>query len=148
MLRDASLSLGEQGVLVDTAHCYELMRRCRAAIANSGTVTLELGLHKVPTVVVYRMAPLNAFVAKYLFRIRLPYYCIVNIVSEAPVYPELIHTDATVEHMAEAAYPLLEESTQRATCLADLETFRQRLRSEGSAHTIASALMELIDVET
>ncbi len=76
--------------LVPSQDTYALMRSSTFAIAKSGTVTLELALHQVPTVVTYGIAPLDLFIAKNILRISLPFYCIVNIVAEKEVFKELI----------------------------------------------------------
>ena len=73
----------------------DLMRRARAAIATSGTVTLELALHKVPTVVCYAIRPLDLWIAQKIFRINLPFYCIVNIIVASQVFPELFGPNLT-----------------------------------------------------
>lgn len=69
---------------------YELMQQAHLAIAKSGTVTLELALHCVPTVVTYGLSKLDLIIARDLLRIRLPFYCLVNIIANEEVFPELI----------------------------------------------------------
>jgi len=59
--------------LIPSCDTYTLMRSSYFAIAKSGTVTLELALHKVPTVVTYGIAPLDLFIAKNILRISLPF---------------------------------------------------------------------------
>jgi len=76
--------------LVGQEHSRCLMRGCRLAIATSGTVTLELAIHDTPTVVTYNLSLINLLLAKYIFRINLVNYCIVNIVCGEEVFPELI----------------------------------------------------------
>lgn len=86
--------------IVPKNYTYELMRDSHSAIAKSGTVTLELALHKRPTVVVYELTKLNWLIAKYLIRLRMPHYCIVNILSNKRVFPELIEKGFTRENLA------------------------------------------------
>ena len=74
---------------------YELMRKAKCAIATSGTVTLELALHSVPTVVNYAIRPLDLFIAQKIFKIDLPFYCIVNIILSKSVFPELFGPNLT-----------------------------------------------------
>jgi lipid-A-disaccharide synthase len=73
----------------DAGKNYEWMRSAKLAIATSGTVTLELALHGVPAVVTYAIRPLDLFLAQKIFRINLPFYCIVNIILSKRVFPEL-----------------------------------------------------------
>jgi lipid-A-disaccharide synthase len=78
---------------------YELMQHSSLSIAKSGTVTLELAFHKVPTVVVYAVSFLDRLIAYHLLRIRLPFYCLVNIIAGHEVFPELIGPHFTLENL-------------------------------------------------
>ena len=56
-------------VVVDPAEKWAAFRRARAALAASGTVTLELALAGIPTVAAYRMSPVEAFIVVWLLRL-------------------------------------------------------------------------------
>jgi lipid-A-disaccharide synthase len=86
-----------------------LMKRASFALAKSGTVTLELALHGVPTIVTYGISPFDLFVAKYLLRIRLPYYCLVNIIAQKEVFPELIGPALTEENLYNSAQKIIRD---------------------------------------
>src|SRR3712207_6943693 len=58
---------------------------------RSGTVTLELALLDVPTVVVYKTSAFNYFIAKYLLKVG--YISLPNISLQEEVFPELIQKD-------------------------------------------------------
>ena len=76
--------------LVPADYSYELMKASYLAIAKSGTVTLELAMHRVPTAVTYGISFLDQIIAYNILRIRLPFYCIVNIIAKKEVFAELI----------------------------------------------------------
>ncbi len=69
---------------------YELMKASTCALATSGTVTLELALHKVPSVVTYRLGKMNYLMGRYVFNIRLSHFCIVNLIAKKTVFPEFV----------------------------------------------------------
>lgn len=71
-----------------------------AALAASGTVSLELALARVPAVIAYRVNPLTAWLARRL--IRVPYANLVNIVLEREVVPEFIQGDCRPQLLAPA----------------------------------------------
>src|SRR5579863_8513840 len=48
--------------IIPGGYTYELMQRAHCAIAKSGTVTLELALHRVPTVVTYGISALDLII--------------------------------------------------------------------------------------
>ncbi len=89
-------------IFVEAKDTYALMRAAHMAIAKSGTVTLELALHGVPTVVTYGISPVDLFIARTILRINLPFYCIVNIVAQKEVFPELFGPYLTDARLLEA----------------------------------------------
>lgn len=84
------LQLEKNLFIVPSYFHYELMRDALQALAKSGTVTLELALHEVPTIVHYDLTLTNYLFAKYILRLTLPHYCMVNILMNKTVFPELI----------------------------------------------------------
>jgi lipid-A-disaccharide synthase len=89
---------------------WAAFREADAALAASGTVTLELGLSGVPMVVAYRVSKIEE-VLKYL--IKAPSIVLTNLVLGENVIPELIQWDCTPEKLAEALLPLLSDSPER-----------------------------------
>lgn len=94
--------------LIPANYSYELMKAAHLAIAKSGTVTLELALHRIPTVVVYGVSFLDKIIAYDILRIRLTFYCLVNIIAKKEVFPELIGPHFTFESLKEKAEALME----------------------------------------
>ena len=89
--------------LVPPDESYSLMKRARIALATSGTVTLELALHKTPTIVNYAINRLDQFLAQKIFRINLPYYCIVNIIADREIFPEFFGSQLKEKAFCDAA---------------------------------------------
>lgn len=139
-----SLKIGSQIFLIPNRFAYELMKDCRAAIATSGTVTLELGLHKTPTVVVYHVTPLNSFIAKYLFRLSLSNYCIVNIILEQRAFPELIHKDFDAQNLYRNASELYQDTAMRRDCIQKCHQLHQILEPRQSVMHPAEAISSLL----
>jgi lipid-A-disaccharide synthase len=86
-------------------------RQARAALAASGTVTLELALAGVPLVAGYRVSDWEARIAKYVIVGR--FATLPNIVLDGPYVPELIQHDCTPEKLADALAPLIAEGAAR-----------------------------------
>ncbi|MEE1613177.1 lipid-A-disaccharide synthase [Microvirga sp. CF3016] len=89
---------------------WAAFRKADAALAASGTVTLELGLSGVPLVVAYRVSKIEE-VLKYL--IKAPSIVLTNLVLGENVIPELIQWDCTPEKLADALLPLLGDTPER-----------------------------------
>ena len=79
--------------------------RADAAIAVSGTATLELALWDVPSVLIYRASPLTVRAGRLL--VRTPYIGLANILLEEAAMPELIQEEASVERIVAETLPLL-----------------------------------------
>ncbi|MCK5166243.1 MAG: lipid-A-disaccharide synthase [Rhodospirillaceae bacterium] len=84
---------------------------CDAALAASGTVSLELALAQVPAVIAYRFGPLTAFLAKRL--IKAKYANIVNLVLDRPAIPELLLDNCRPDMLAPEISKLLNDQNAR-----------------------------------
>lgn len=72
----------------------EALKRADVALAASGTVTLTTALFQVPTVVCYKLSPLNAFIYRLIVRYYGP-VSMANIIFGKYVFPELLQKQAT-----------------------------------------------------
>jgi lipid-A-disaccharide synthase len=133
-------SAGLPALLVD-GRAPEVVGASDVAVVASGTATLEAGLMQRPLVAVYRMNPLSYAVGRAL--VRLPAFCLVNLLAEAHIVPELLQGEATPERIVSELEPLW-EGPRREQCLADLERVRQRLGPPGAAERAAAIALELI----
>lgn len=130
----------EAGVQVSFGSSSELMQTAELAIAKSGTVTLELALHGVPTIVTYGISPFDLFVAKYLLRIRLPYYCLVNILAQKEIFPELIGPALTEENLYHAVQRVI---TGMEGKKAGCQEVRSLLGTQDAAACAAELILSL-----
>jgi lipid-A-disaccharide synthase len=82
-----------------------------AALAKSGTVTLEVALAGVPMVAAYKVSPLDAFLVRRL--VRVPSYILANLVLGENVVPEIVQEECTPKRLAEAVLPLFGDTPER-----------------------------------
>lgn len=129
--------------LVPADYSYELMKAAYMAIAKSGTVTLELAMHRVPTVVIYGVSPLDKIIAYDILRIRLTFYCIVNIIAKKEVFRELIGPNFTFAQLTTAAEELLDES-HRQKVQRDCDAVIQCLGEKDSAEEAALEILQIL----
>ncbi len=90
---------------------YAAFRRARAALAASGTVTLELALSGVPMVVGYKVSPFETWLR---FVVKVPSIVLPNLVLGENVIPEFIQSECTPEALASALAPLVGQSLDRS----------------------------------
>lgn len=134
----------KQWMLVPPNYRYEMMRDSVLALAKSGTVTLELALHACPSVVVYNLSPLNRLIAKYVMRLKLPHYCIVNILAGKRIFPELIENGFSSDRIYEEAKKLLDETHERQECISECTRLKELLSTYRPSEKAAYHITGLI----
>lgn len=130
--------------LIPKTYTYELMRKSRSSLAKSGTVTLELALHKIPTVVVYRLSFINRFIAKFWLGLKLPCYALPNILGDKEIFPEFIDKPATPEQIAQALVILHIDSASRRQCLSECDEISKSLGQGNASKNAAREIANLI----
>jgi lipid-A-disaccharide synthase len=102
-------------IVVEHGEKRAAFREARAALAASGTVTLELALAGVPTVGAYRLGAVEMAVARALVRLQTSVDSVIlaNLVLGARVVPEFVQGDCTAPALADALLPLLADTPER-----------------------------------
>ncbi|KQP61278.1 lipid-A-disaccharide synthase [Methylobacterium sp. Leaf108] len=98
---------------------YAAFRRARAALAASGTVTLELALAGVPMVVAYKVSRIEETVARRL--IQVPTIVLPNLILGENAMPEFVQADCTAGRLATALAPLVTGGAERDAQIASLD---------------------------
>jgi lipid-A-disaccharide synthase len=113
-----------------------------AALAASGTVTLELALFGTPMVVAYKVEPVMAPVLRRLITSETS--VLPNLVLGEKAIPEFHQEDCTGPRMANALAPLLDEgSPERDKQLAALARVPERMLLAGGTPSEAAARIVL-----
>jgi lipid-A-disaccharide synthase len=86
-------------------------RIARAALAKSGTVTLELALSGVPMVTAYRGGAVEAWIARRV--VRVSSIILANLVIGENVIPEFHQEECSAPHLAPALREILADTPQR-----------------------------------
>ena len=97
-------------IVLGEAAKYAAFRRAHAALAASGTVTLELGLAGVPMVVAYKVSWIEAQIGRLIV---VPSFVLTNLVLGDRTVPEFMQDDCTPENLAAGLRPLLADTPQR-----------------------------------
>ena len=86
-------------------------RIARAALAKSGTVTLELAIAGMPMVTAYRVGAVEAWIMRRLIAVRS--VILANLVVGANVVPEYLQEDCTPEKLSLALREVLYDTPMR-----------------------------------
>jgi lipid-A-disaccharide synthase len=98
-------------IVTDVTEKYAAFRTARAALAASGTVTLELALSGVPMVAAYRVPAWEARLFRALAHINT--VILANLVLGDNVVPEYLQGDCVPDRLAAGLIPLLSDTPER-----------------------------------
>lgn len=131
------------GIEVQIGELAQALGKASAAVAASGTVTMECAYFGVPTVVIYRTS-WSTYVLGRRF-IRVKYLAMPNLLAGEMVYPELIQEEASADNIHLAAKDLLNNEGRRDVIKAQLERVIASLGEPGASHRAARAILSLKD---
>jgi lipid-A-disaccharide synthase len=137
-VRDYNLS-----AIILEGKTLEAIASADLAITKSGTVNLELALLNVPQVVIYRVHPVTAWVARNLLKFSIPLMSPPNLIINREIVPELQQEAATAPKIAEESLNLLENQAKRAQVLTDYQKMRSCLGEVGVSDRAAVEILEL-----
>jgi lipid-A-disaccharide synthase len=113
--------------IVDPSERLDAFAASNAAMAKSGTVTLELALAHVPMVVAYRVSPVSAFLVRRM-GVSVEHASLVNLLAGREVVPERIQEDCTPEKLAASVDEILGSESVRAS---QQQAFKEVTRALG-----------------
>lgn len=137
-------------IVVGEEEKFAAFRRAHAALAASGTVTLELGLAGVPMVVAYVLDPIYRQINR-LRRIfpniaQIDTMVLTNIVIGEKVVPEYLDKEVTPEALAAAILPLLSDSPERRHQMAAFDRLDVAMRLDDGERPSDRAARTVLDV--
>ena len=125
-------------IVLDEAEKHAAFRRARAALAASGTVTLELALAGVPSVAAYRVPVLEELMLRMMVRIhpviKVRSVILANLVLGEFAIPEFLQKRVTAENLAAALSDILGDTPGRRRQIDE----RRRFRKDKSMTTVTS----------
>jgi lipid-A-disaccharide synthase len=124
-----------EGPFTDLASC------CAAAVASSGTATLELALLGVPSVIVYRVGGVLAPLARRFLRVE--HVGLPNLVAGRRLLPERLQGEFTPARVAADVEACLSDAEGRRLA-QELRALRGRLGEPGVLERAAANLLEVL----
>jgi lipid-A-disaccharide synthase len=121
---------------------YEAMAVCDAAMAASGTLTLELAILQVPMVVSYRVSMLTYLLARPFIRVQ--YASLVNLVAGKEVVPELLQDKATSQNIYNEISGLVINNQAGDSMRQELVQVVKQLGAPGGSRRTAEIALEMM----
>jgi lipid-A-disaccharide synthase len=123
---------------------YDAFAASRAALAASGSVTLELALARLPMVTAYRLNPLTE---KFLERaLKVRQVNLINLLLGEPLIAELLGPNCTPEGLATALAELITDERVRAEHRQRYDEAMRRLEVGGVSPSLRAAdqILEIV----
>ena len=123
-------------------HLYDILQITDAAIAVSGTVTLEVALMAVPFCIIYRVSNITYWLAKLLATVDQIGLC--NIVANKLIAREFIQKEADPDNIVPETLKLLSDSSYKAQIQANQAALKASLGSGNASEKVAEIALNLI----
>jgi len=132
-------------LIEDDAEKFDAFAAADVALAASGTVSLELAMAGIPSVIAYKVNPITAWFALRLVQVK--YVNLVNILLDRLAIPEYLQNSCTAPQMAAAINVLLDdEEAQEAQKQAYQEVLKELgIDDERPSLRAANVVLEIID---
>ncbi len=98
------------------------------ALAASGSVALELAMAKLPMVIAGRVGKITGWIVRRM--LKTPYMCLINILLQKQVVPELIQEYCTVDAIYKELNWLIENTSERDIQKSEFDKAIAMLRFE------------------
>ena len=94
-------------VISDEKIKSHVIRQSIFAVAKSGTISLEICVAKIPSIIIYKMNKINFFIVKMLAKVK--FANIINIAAEEEIIPELLQSKCNSNNIFETVDKLLSD---------------------------------------
>lgn len=129
-------------VELHVARTPELIRLADLAWAVSGSVGLELMVEALPSVVLYKIKPIDLMIARPF--IKAKFISLVNLLADTEVMPEYLTGHDVSEELAAWATRWLDRPAERAKASSALAALRDRVAVPGASERAAARIVDVL----
>jgi lipid-A-disaccharide synthase len=139
MVRSHGLSSNYELVSDRVENIFE---RCSLAVVASGTVTLEAAICGTPIIIVYKISPVSALIAKLLVQVK--HIGLVNLIAGKVIAPELVQEQATAENIRDSVLQLLDNTDGLEVQRREMLKIKDLLGGPGASARVAEIAMNML----
>ena len=134
--------MGDNKIPVLRNQTFEVVRNARVAVVTSGTATLETALLGTPQVACFRINGSKRLYWFYRKLIKGKYVTLPNLIVDAPLIPELLLHNCSVENVDYWLAKLLTDGSERREMINDYQRMAEMLTEKDCASITAERILE------
>lgn len=123
---------------------FEMIQLADVVLCASGTATLMVGLMKKPMVIMYRMNPFTAMMAKMFVR-ATRFFGLINLVLDREAVKEYFQEQASVANLSAEISRLLDDKAAYQVTVNELSQAHHNLGEKGATRRVAHALQPYLE---
>ncbi len=135
--------LGELPVRIVVDDTYNAVGHSDLAVVASGTATLEAALLGTPLIAVFKISILTWIIGQYL--VRVPHYCLVNLIAGKRIVPELYQAAFTEENLYDEITKFLDNESLLNRARIELNEVRMKLGRGGAMARAAEQILTFLE---
>lgn len=129
----------ELPIEVHAGRTPEIIHLAHACVSVSGSVSLELLYRGVPSVMLYRISPLDLKVCRFFKTSR--YITLVNLLADKELFPEFLTDRCEAEAISRQVVRWLENEKEWQTVREELRGLRERVAVPGACRRAAAFVL-------
>ena len=135
--------LGELPARIVVDDTYNVVGHSDLAVVASGTATLEAALLGTPLIAVFKISNLTWIIGQYL--VRVPHYCLVNLIAGKRIVPELYQAAFTEEDLYNEITKFLDNEALLNRVRIELNEVRKKLGRGGAMARAAEQILTFLE---
>lgn len=121
---------------------FKMIQSCDAVIVASGTATLMTALMEVPMVIMYKMNPMTASLARKLVKGR--FFGMPNLISNEKIVPELFQEEANADFIANEILKYISNPSYLKSVQQKLSKIKDMLGTSGAAIRVVDEIQKAL----
>ena len=138
-----SKNLNNCEVISDEKIKSHTLKKSVFAVAKSGTISLEICKHKIPSIIFYKMNIINYLIVKALVKIK--FVNIVNFAAKEEIIPELIQSKCNSKNLFKHVSLYIDNPQKIKEQIEKTQSILNKLKTEKNSAELASkALLKFL----
>jgi len=121
----------------------EILELCKACVAVSGSVALEMLYRRKPSIIVYKANGLGLKITRP--RMTTPFICLVNLLAGHELFPEYLTDRDESAAVAGHLQSLLKDDVKYRAIVAELAAICEKVAKPGACARAAEAVLQVLE---